>query len=249
MAEVDLERELSALAKSVAWPATPSLAPTVTSRLLAECAAGARPPLPRRATWTARRRIVVAIAAAVALLALAAGARFVVGSEEIVVRPGVTPSGPPLSPAAALGEPVSLHDAEASAGFDVALPLGRPPDAVYRFHGNLDGRGILLAWNADDRAPALPGTPWGLVLMETTTERDVVVKSVNDFSDIRRLRFEGGPAFWIDSPHELLVSTASGTQTFDVTGNVLVWARDGVTYRLESALSLPRALALARTIG
>jgi len=239
---------VASLATVVDWPRTPPLEASVTSRLLADRAAGVRPPLPARATWTPRRRLVVIALAIAGLLALAAGARFVIGAEEIRVQPGVTPTGPPLRPTDPLGEPVSLAEAGSTVGFRVELPPGPPPDAVYAYEAAYAGHGVLLAWDASDRYPALPGTPWGLVLMETTAEPEIVIKSVNTLEDLHRIPFEGSHAYWIDAPHELSVSTVSGAETFSVRGNVLVWARDLVTYRIESSLSLHDTLALARTI-
>ena len=84
--------------------------------------------------------------------------------------------------------------------------------------------------------------------METTAEPEVVIKSVNSLDVLHRVPFEGSHAYWIDAPHELSVSTVSGAETFSVRGNVLVWARDLVTYRMESSLSLHDTLALARAI-
>jgi hypothetical protein len=245
----ELEGAVASLAMVVDWPRTPPLDASVTSRLLADRVAGVRPPLPVRATWTPRRRLVVIALAVAGLLALAASARYVIGAEEIRVQPGVTPTAPPLRPANPLGEPVSLAEAASTVGFRIELPPGPPPDAIYAYEGAYAGHGVLLAWDAGDRYPPLPGTPWGLVLMETTSEPEIVIKSVNSLEDLHRVPFEGSHAYWIDAPHELAVSTVSGDETFSVRGNVLVWARDLVTYRLESSLSLHGTLAIAHTIG
>ena len=42
--------------------------------------------------------------------------------------------------------------------------------------------------------------------------------------------------------------TAEGTETFLIRANVLIWAEDGVTYRLETTLGLTEAIALAETV-
>jgi hypothetical protein len=196
-----------------------------------------------------RRRTVVAAVALLALGALAAGARLVVGAVEIRVQPGMRPSGPPLAPGSALGAPVALNDAAAATGFALALPAGAPPDRTYVYDGELGATGALLAWDAADRYPPLPGTPWGLVLMEISADREAVVKTVNAFEDTRRLTFDGARAFWIDAPHELTVITAAGDRSFAVGGNVLIWKRGDITFRMETALPLPAALARARPIG
>ena len=110
------------------------------------------------------------------------------------------------------------------------------------------GNGALLAWDASERYPSLPGTPWGLILVELRTDRGTLVKDVGGFDDIAEVRVNGRPSFWIDDPHELHVIARDGTETFRVDGNVLIWSRGDVTYRLETSLGLPQAIALAESV-
>src|SRR3972149_4837880 len=62
----------------------------------------------------------------------AAGARLAIGSIQIRVQPGVTPSAslPPVEPKA-LGEPLSPEAAIAQAGVAPARPAGPTPDEAH----------------------------------------------------------------------------------------------------------------------
>ena len=244
----ELDEGLRALAAELAIPSTPTLGPAVSSRLLADRAAGVRRPLARRALWTPRRALVLATIGILALLALAAGARFVLGAAEIRVQPGVSPSGPPIGPGA-LGEPTSVEAVSTAVAFDVQVPLGSPPDAAYLVISDAGADGVLLAWDAGARFPPLPGTPWGLIVMQLEGPSEFLVKNVNAFEDTEEVRFEGGRAYWIHAPHELVVLTNTGDERYRVEGNVLIWEEAGVTFRLETALGRTQALALARSFG
>ena len=236
LADLDLE-----------FPRTPPLAPAVVVRLEADRAARVRPPFPRIAIWSRRRALVLAAVGVLALLALAFGARFVLGAVEVRVRPGASVSGPPLS-AEGLGEAVPVADVSAAAGFPVRFPPGSPPDAAYLVRTEA-GRGALLVWDATGGAPALPGTRWRLALLELPSDREIVVKDVNRYEDLRPVEVLGRPAAWIDAPHELIVFTDDGPRTYAIAANVLIWTRNGVTLRLETTLGLADALALAQSMG
>ena len=242
-----LGRLLVTAGRELAYPQTPSLGPAVAVRLEADVASHARPRFPRIAIWSPRRVLVMAALGLLALLALAFGARFVLGTSEIRVQPGVTPSGPPLGPGT-LGEPVAVADVSDAVGFEVALPTGPVPDEAYVV-STPDGPAALLAWNAGVRYPALPETPWGLALLQTTGDGENVLKTVDRFEDLREVRVGERPAFWIDAPHQLLVATEAGTEAFSVEGNVLIWTEGAVTYRMETTLRLRSAIALAETVG
>ncbi|MGZ5353286.1 MAG: hypothetical protein ACXWXQ_02465 [Actinomycetota bacterium] len=250
MTSVRIERDLTAVSGTIVYPRTPSLAPAVVARLRAESAAGRRRPFATVATWSRRRTLALATVGVLALLAAAFGARFVLGAAQVRVQPGVTPSGPPLGPGDPLGEPVTLRDAREAADFQIRLPSGPEPDAVYLVELEPAERvGVLAAWAPDGRTPALPGTPWALALLQLPDDAETVVKSVDRFEDLEEIDVRGRRAFWIDAPHQLVVVTAAGDRAFTVAGNVLIWSEGGVTFRLETALGRPGAIALAESIG
>ena len=248
------ERRISdeALARALerlepAYPPTPAIGPAVAARLETDRAAGARPPFPGVATWSRRRLLVVAAIGLLALLGLAFGARLVLGAAEVRVVPGLTPSGPPVRPSE-LGTPLAMDELAPRVGFPLALPSGPGPDASYVVR-TADGHAALLVWRASERLGTLPGTPWGLALLEMPSDAEIVLKDVNRFEDVQDVRVGGRPGYWIDVPHQLTVDTAEGSRSFTVRANVLIWAEGDVTFRLETALPRAEALALAASIG
>ena len=59
----------------------------------------------------------------------------------------------------------------------------------------------------------------------------------------------GRPAFWIEGPHLLhLGGDKHQYVPLVVEGNILVWEQDGITYRLESDLSLEEAVKVAESL-
>lgn len=246
--EAELDRALRALGPELGYPPTPPLVEAVTSRIRTREATGARPAFPWLPLWSRRRLLVAVAVGLLALLGVAAAARFVLGAAEIRIQPGASPTGaPPLGPGG-LGRSVPPTDLEAAVGFEVRLPAGPAPDEAYVFHGPSGADGALLAWRASERFPALTGTPWGLVLMQVRGDENVVLKTTGQAEDVRVVRVDGHRAFWLTEPHVLDVRTADGYRAFSVDGNVLIWAVDAVTYRLETSLGLDDALAVAASI-
>jgi len=242
-----LGRALSAISEDVAFPSTPAIAPSVVARLREEREATTRPPFPSMALWNRRRAFVLVAVALAAVLALAFVARLMLGAAEIRVREGITPSGPPLGPAG-LGSPVPVSQIDDAARFDVGMPAGPAPDEAYVFRTNFVRPAALLAWEAGDDQTALPGTPWRMMLIQVRGDERTLVKDVARVEDSRIVEVEGRSAFWIDSPHELIVLTDEGAETFLIRANVLIWEESGVTHRLETTLGLPEAIALAETV-
>ena len=221
-----LGRALSAMSEDVAFPRTPPIAPAVVTRLREEREANIRPPFPSLALWNRRRALVLVIVGIAAVLALAFAAR-------------------PLGPAG-LGSPVPQIDD--AVRFDVGVPAGPLPDEAYVFRTSSGRPAALLAWRAGDDQTALPGTQWRMMLIQVRGDERTLVKDVEAPEDSLMAGVDGRDAFWIDSPHELIVLTAEGTETFVIRANVLIWAEDGVTYRLETTLGLTEAIALAETV-
>lgn len=232
--------------RDLAYPPTPPVSQGVVARLEAERERHTRPRFPAVTLWSRRRLLAVVAVGIIGLLALAFAARLVIGAAEIRVQPGVAPSGPPLGPGA-LGDPVPLERVERAVRFTLSVPAGPLPDEAYVFVA-AGGDGALLAWEASDRYPSLAGTPWGMVLIELRTDEGVLVKDVAGFEDTQQVRVDGRAAFWIEAPHQLHVITDNGSETFRVDGNVLIWTRGDVTYRLETSLWLPEAIALAESV-
>jgi hypothetical protein len=247
MSDEALGRALSAVARDLAFPPAPPIAPAVIARLRADREARTRPPFPSMALWSRRRVLVLVAVGIAAALGVAFATRLVLGAAEIRVRPGVTPSGPALGPAS-LGSPVPVAEIDGVVRFDVRLPAGPAPDESYVFRSGPQDGAVLFAWRAGDDGPALPDTPWRQMLIETRGDEQTLVKDVGALDDATEVRVEGRRAFWIDAPHELIVLTSEGAETFLIRANVLIWEEDGVTHRLETTLGQAAAIDLAETV-
>jgi hypothetical protein len=135
-----------------------------------------------------------------------------------------------------LGAPVSFGKAQDAVDFDL-VAFDRP------FRTYLDrtvsggmvnlrsGRLVLSQW----RGEQLP----------------FVQKQVGPSSLVVPLDVRGVPGVWITGArHEIVYGDGDGIQakTRRLVGNVLIWERDGITYRLEGARTRPEALAAVRDL-
>jgi hypothetical protein len=215
----DLELALRQLGGDLDWPREPSLAPRVAARLRA----------PRRRRLG--RPLALAFAVLVAALAVALAvppARsaildfFGIGGVEI----RRVETLPPLpSERVAPGFRVTLEEARNAVDFDLVVPEGYR--SVYL------GDGIVtFVW--PDR-----------LLMELRGDEQLLKKVVDQDSTIKWLGVDGYPALWIEGRRHGLYMPGGEAR---LAGNVLIWVRDGVTYRLEGELTRERALELAGTL-
>jgi hypothetical protein len=245
-----LDTALRSAATRVAFPPTPPIASSVSARLRADAVRPHRPPFPGAAIWS-RRRLVLAIALGLVLLGGAAfAARLSIGAVQVRVAPSLAPTARPEAPSA-FGTEVPVRRAIAETGMAPAWPprLGTPDDAyVLRPGGASRAPALVIAWRAAGGDPAIPHTPWSVVLFELRGELDVITKTVLSNS-ISPARVSGGDAFWITGEHDLWLEGAFGGEVVRVNGNVLVWQpAPDLTYRLETMLPRAQAIALAETI-
>ena len=224
------ERELRSLAAYVDFPAERNLAPAVRARLAGR---------PRR-----RRALVVALAA----LALAVAVAFVVPPArsailrflhlrgvriELVDRlPEVRTAGP-----LDLGIPISLDDAERTAGFRplTSTLLGRPDRVTW------DGGMVWFAYG-DVRL---------LVSQFLGTEHlDLVKKLVEQRTMITRVSIGGRAGFFLSGATHFLYLAPTNLireERVRLARNVLLWQHGPLTLRLEGEIELPEALRIARS--
>jgi hypothetical protein len=149
---------------------------------------------------------------------------------------------------------VSLAIAQQRVSFHVVLPARPPfhhPDGVYLDTSLLDGR-VSLLYRAHAGLPPTRSTGVGLLLTEfrDTDGRLVLGKMVGWKSAPQRIMVGGDHGYWIKGAH---LTYTSGPQplvwtTVRLAGNTLLWDHDGLTLRLESALSEREALRLARSL-
>jgi hypothetical protein len=119
------------------------------------------------------------------------------------------------------------------------------PDAIYAGDGL--PRRVSLVYLA---RPGLPNGKAGVgALLDEISGGDGLVfveKLVAGRVPITRVNVNGARGYFIGGAHALQLPDELRPR---LAGNTLVWERDAVTYRLETALGLRRALALARSVG
>jgi hypothetical protein len=238
MAADDTERRLVELGAALAFPPTPSLLEAVVDRLDA--------PRRRRRHWGT----MAAVAAAIVLLVVALpGPRRAVadllgiGSVRIVSVAEL----PPVSTLVPFtGDGVSLEAAQSEVEFAIRLPDVGAPDLVL-LDPSVPGGLVTLVYEAPDGRP-------GLVITETIDSVDeaLIKKVIEPGVTVLPLAVGVDRGFWIEGPpHLLFLLDAAGEVREDATrlvGDTLLFTRDGVTIRIESALSLDETLDVAASL-
>lgn len=137
----------------------------------------------------------------------------------------------------------TLAGAEAELNFPIRMPvypsdLGEP-DRV--FLQDLGGQAVLLVW----MNPSNPDhIRLDLLLMGPGTFAEKGQPSVLAESSVN-----GQPALWTEGQHFLHFGGSMYQGITLVTeGNILIWEQDGITYRLESDLSLEEAVKVAESL-
>ncbi|MGH2621774.1 MAG: hypothetical protein ACRDHG_14565 [Anaerolineales bacterium] len=232
------EQRIQALAAGFNYPPTPDIPARLRQRR-------ARPVRRPRLAWA----IAIVLVIAAGLLAVPAVRAAVVE----IVRLGAVriflggPIPTPLPPTGHLslnelpGE-TTLAAARASAIIPIRLPsspadLG-PPDRVYLLREF--GGTVILIWddpNYPDLARlALFEIPPGPIVNKLYPER------------LQSARVAGRPAIWSTGDHFVEMIMESRQELVMVRGNVLIWSLEGVTYRLETTLSLEEAIRIAESL-
>jgi hypothetical protein len=215
----DVDLALRQLGRDLDWPAEPNLAPAVAARL--------REPMRR----SFRRPLALAFALLVAALAVALAvppARsaildfFGIGGVEIR-RVETLPRLP--AERAAPGIRMPLSEARNQVAFDLVVPEG------YR----------RVYWS-----PGIVTFVWpDRLLMEFEGDEPILKKVLEEDTEVVWLDVHGYPGVWLEgAPHGLFLPGGEKR----LAGNVLIWVRDGVTFRLEGELTRERALELAGTL-
>jgi hypothetical protein len=221
-----------------------------------------------------RRGLVLAIAALLLLAAVAGavslglpGLRIIFGQgpSPVPTSPGPAESSPsassgptssatlaPLAGSLALGDAVSLAEARRLAGFEVVLPtdpdLG-PPDATY-----LNGQRVGLVWANRPGLPETQSPGVGLVISEFRGSVDpgLFEKILGPDTTLTKVTVGGSPGYWISgAPHFFFYMDPQGNAVNDdhpTVGDVLLWTRGEVTYRLETSLGMAAAIRLAESL-
>ena len=162
----------------------------------------------------------------------------------------------PVGPTLLLGEPVSLTAAQAAVPYAIRIPpaLGAP-DEVY-LRQLPDGPMVALVYRARPGLPQAAETGVGALLLQfpaSSDGGDIAKKILIGSGSLLEVSIGNGYGYWVTGSSELMImQDPSGSAPNDPSrpsANVLLWASGGVTYRLETALPLADALALAESLA
>ncbi|MBI5960648.1 MAG: hypothetical protein HY866_18055 [Chloroflexi bacterium] len=155
-------------------------------------------------------------------------------------------SPPDYIPLIVLGAPgqvlkgeTTLDAARAALDYPIRLPpdLGAPDRVFMQSPG---GPLVILVWNdPDDPARAA-------LVLHIIGPGIHAIKSVPE--RITETTVNGTFAVWATGPYTLVYTSGEQDQGYLVEGNVLLWEQDGLTYRLESTLSLEEARRTAESL-
>lgn len=246
MSERTTEAALRDLAEGIDWPPPVDF----TTRLRLD------PPV--RRSWQPRIAWMAAVLVLMLVILLVPTARQAVANllavAGIHIEFGDAANLPPPTNLAP-GQQVDMEAASDAVDFAILKPATLdPPTAVHLLQWEL-GTQVFLAWAASDQLPEVGDSGTGLLLAEFRADLDEEFfgKIVLEGTTVDRVIVNGVPGFWLGgAPHVFLFETgrrdlvADGTR---LTGNVLIWEAEGITYRLESALSLGDTLAVAESLS
>lgn len=251
MSSGDLERALRELGGALEFPPAPDVARAVARRI----EEGRRP-----SPWLMRRSAVVAFAAvvvvAVAASMLIPGVRTAVadflglGGVRLEIRASPTPPGE-VGSDLFLGDPITYERAGSEAGFAIGVPevLGRP-DEVFITEVS-DHRRVSLLWEPRAELPAAKETGVGALLVEFPGDVGEYATKQAATGLVEEVSVNGAPGFWVRDRHFFFYTDPDGDAIDDsirLAANTLVWERNGVGYRLETALTKRAALRIARSV-
>ena len=260
----ELERALLALGRSIAYPSPEgSLARVVRARLEERPAAATRKwsgGLRAQRVAPLRRGLVLALLLVLAAVSVAVGIGIGLPGLRITFVSSLPVAATPTSSVSTagtvgatlgLGEPTTLGDARSLAGFPLRVPslaeLGEP-DAVYIAPARI-GRRVELVYGSRAGHPAPTGNDVAVLVtqFQGDTEPDAAKKLVARGTQVRFLSVSGDEGYWISGrPHA--VTYGEGREPYRLAGNVLVWQRGDVVYRIESALDLATVLRIAESL-
>lgn len=233
----ELEQDLRGLA--VAFPPEPDVA----DRVRAQLTRPAQPLLHRRRVAVAIALFVLAALAALAVPAARSALRdlFDIGGAEIRRVDRLPATGP--NGRSAPGRPMPLAEARDRADFAVRVPAECDRCDTVLFDDTIPGGRVTIVW---------PGVRPRLFLMEFRGQATPFVqKLAAPQTGIRTVAVGRSSGYWVSgSPHAVTFRDAAGRILSGrrLARNVLLWERDGVTYRLEGDVTLRRALTIAMSL-
>lgn len=256
----EFEKQLTDISKGMDYPPTPDIAGFVSTRLRP-----ARSPRFMSKTWAWSLTIVLILLLSLLLIPPARAAilefiqigivRIFPQPVEATVEPVDTTEPETILPATAtpvssllpflesIAGDTTLESAQERVFYPILLPaypvdIGEP-DHVYV--QNAEGNMTILIWldeqNPDDVAMSLHFIPAGSWAVEKSAPQVIQETVVN-----------GQRAVWAVGLYPFRMSDGDLQVTRLIEGHVLIWEEDGVTYRLETDLSLEETIQIAESL-
>jgi hypothetical protein len=152
------------------------------------------------------------------------------------------------------GERTTLAGAMENAPFTLKVPgdesLGDPDEVWMRISGDVTV--VSLVYGEREDLPEIGETGVGMLLMQIHSGEDApfLAKRASRFAPPESVTVNGEGGFWIENG-ELVVLPSEFTGDQGMTrpsGNVLIWADNGVTWRMETALEMNTAIRIAESL-
>lgn len=263
------EERLKEIAQRFQYPSAPDVAGEVMKRL----EGGSRPRVRMRSAWALTGLLVLALVVLFAVPGVRAEilrffqvgvVRIFPASPTITAEPSIpqlpttaTPvaiSPDTMTPAPGANEPnyavtisglageTTLADAQAGLPFSIRLP-GYPADlgTPERVFLQEDGEMVILVWTDPDDPEKV------LLSLHEIAAGNIIVSKFQPVV-IQETQVNGQYAVWAVGPY--MVQLESGSYAFrrTVEGNTLIWEEDGITYRLETDLTLEESIRIAESL-
>ncbi len=130
-------------------------------------------------------------------------------------------------------------------------PLGVPDEAFVQSEPDA----VTLVWLPRLGLPEVDETGIGALftLFDGSLDGPVIEKSVGTETTVEIVEVSDVAAYWVHGEaHSFAYLDPSGevvVESLRLVGNTLLWEKDGISYRLESALDLEQAVAAAEALG
>ena len=258
----ELDERLRDLAAHVAFPPTPALSRSVINAIQAHPSRNQRVH-PRLAVAFILVLMIVFTAVAAVPAARHAVARW-------IDIPGIHLSwldeDPPANIEAeirlGLGNRITIDETMSQADFPISLPAddrANEPDEIFYNSSPASGPSfppgvVSFVYYANSDLPAVPGTDVGLLITEFEGDTSSIWanKSLMIDDDPRTVRVNGADGLWLPDTHLISIQPESAgdilTPATRSTGSVLIWNRDGITYRIEGNLPYDAMLEIAESM-
>jgi hypothetical protein len=256
MRDEELEATLVDIGERLDYPQPTRMAQAVRARL--------REPRPKRRLWSAPAFVPAFATLALLLIVVAlgspgvrsaAGEFFHLRGIDIFPVPSVATVAPTL-PVNIPGERVTLDEARRRVHFTVRQPtvpeLTAPDAVLLDTTGGAERVTLLYGERAGYPPTQVPGVSALLVEFRGSVDANFFGKTIGPGTTLEEVTVNGGRGFWVaGAPHFFFYRDPAGgiqQETLRLAGNTLLWEQDGVTLRLEAAVTKEQALRIAASV-